>query len=107
LIDLMRIAQRSSAGLRPFRKQSTVHNCDTHEVKKMAVPNLWRTKKQRYSLHGEVCVHCARAVFPPREICPHCHKPMQSDAPAAPVAFAFPTMAAPVPSLPVAVVGDD
>ncbi len=38
----------------------------------MAVPNLWRTKKQRYSLQGEICSACQQAVFPPREICPHC-----------------------------------
>ena len=75
----------------------------------MAVPNLWRTKKQRYSLLGEVCVHCNSAIFPPREICPLCHKPMQAAA-ATPArqpeaAFAFPTvMAQPMLS---AVVGDD
>jgi predicted amidophosphoribosyltransferase len=44
----------------------------------MAIPNMWRTKKQRYSLQGDVCQHCERAIFPPREICPHCHKPMQA-----------------------------
>ena len=38
----------------------------------MAVPNLWRTKKQRYSLQGEVCTRCATIMFPPRQICPHC-----------------------------------
>lgn len=73
----------------------------------MAVPNLWRTKKQRYSLVGEVCVNCSRAVFPPREVCPHCHKPMQAAAPMPTneVAFAFPNVAQ-QPAL-VAVVGDD
>jgi uncharacterized OB-fold protein len=75
----------------------------------MAVPNLWRTKKQRYSLVGEVCVHCSSAVFPPREICPHCHKPMQAatmNAAKQPqAAFAFPmVMAQPVLT---AVAGDD
>lgn len=43
----------------------------------MAVPVLWRTKKQRYSLRGEVCPECARAVFPPRAVCPYCHQPME------------------------------
>jgi hypothetical protein len=43
----------------------------------MAVPNLWRTKKQRYRLQAEVCPTCSQAVFPPREICPHCRQPMQ------------------------------
>lgn len=72
----------------------------------MAVPNLWRTKKQRYSLQGDVCVHCAQMVFPPREVCPHCNKPMQrtSAKPAAP-AFAF-APAQPQPVL-AAVAGDD
>ncbi|GIV78681.1 zinc ribbon domain-containing protein [Litorilinea aerophila] len=38
----------------------------------MAVPILWRTKKQRYALQGEICPACERAVFPPRRICPYC-----------------------------------
>ena len=42
----------------------------------MAVPNLWRTQKQRYSLQGEVCPACAQTVFPPREVCPHCGRSM-------------------------------
>ena len=42
----------------------------------MAVPNLWRTKKQRYNLQGEICVHCSSAVFPPREVCPYCGEVM-------------------------------
>jgi len=46
----------------------------------MAVPNLWRTKKQRYSLQGEVCPACAKAVFPPREVCPHCGRSMHGIA---------------------------
>jgi uncharacterized OB-fold protein len=75
----------------------------------MAVPNLWRTKKQRYSLVGEVCVHCNSAVFPPREICPHCHKPMQAvvETPAkrTEAIFAFPTVMA--QAMLTAVVGDD
>jgi uncharacterized OB-fold protein len=74
----------------------------------MAVPNLWRTKKQRYSLQGDVCVYCERTVFPPREVCPHCHKPMQVQAgqiQPAQVHFAFAATTA-QPSL-VAVVGDD
>jgi predicted amidophosphoribosyltransferase len=43
----------------------------------MAVPNLWRTKKQRYRLQAEICPTCAHAVFPPREICPHCRQSIQ------------------------------
>ncbi len=74
----------------------------------MAVPNLWRTKKQRYSLQGDVCVHCEHMVFPPREICPHCNKPMQAvklAEPATPTTFAF--APATVQPVLVAVVGDD
>jgi uncharacterized OB-fold protein len=75
----------------------------------MAIPNLWRNKKQRYSLQGDVCVHCERAVFPPREVCPHCHKPMHGQALVVQqpekVHFAF--AAAPNQPALVAVVGDD
>jgi uncharacterized OB-fold protein len=39
----------------------------------MAVPNLWRTKEQRYRLQGEVCPACHQTVFPPKPVCPHCH----------------------------------
>ncbi len=39
----------------------------------MAVPNLWRTKKQRYSLQGETCPACQNTLFPPRQVCPYCH----------------------------------
>lgn len=42
----------------------------------MAVPNLWRTKQQRYRLQAEVCPVCTQAVFPPREVCPHCRQTM-------------------------------
>ena len=38
----------------------------------MAIPILWRTKKERYSLQSEVCPECERAVFPPRRLCPYC-----------------------------------
>ena len=55
----------------------------------MAVPNLWRTKKQRYRLQAEICPTCAEAIFPPREICPQCHQPMQQEM-AATLAFLLP-----------------
>ena len=42
----------------------------------MAIPNLWRTKRQRYRMQAEICPVCTEVVFPPREICPHCHQPM-------------------------------
>mgnify|MGYP003574916114 CR=1 len=44
----------------------------------MAVPNMWRTKKQRYSLQGEVCPACTSAIFPPRKVCPQCGTPMDA-----------------------------
>ena len=44
----------------------------------MAVPVMWRTQKQRYSLQAEVCPHCTNAVFPPRTVCPYCKQPMQA-----------------------------
>ena len=72
----------------------------------MAIPNMWRTKKQRYSLQGEVCRHCEHAVFPPRQICPHCHKPMQTEAVNAAPVFNFNVLMAP-PAPQVAMVGDD
>ncbi len=72
----------------------------------MAIPNMWRTKKQRYSLQGDVCTHCERAVFPPRQICPHCHRPMQTHAAPAPVVFDFNALMT-APSAQPAMVGDD
>lgn len=38
----------------------------------MAIPILWRTTKERYSLQGERCPECERVVFPPRRLCPYC-----------------------------------
>jgi len=38
----------------------------------MAIPILWRTTKERYTLQGEVCPECERVVFPPRRLCPYC-----------------------------------
>ncbi|MCS6825227.1 MAG: zinc ribbon domain-containing protein [Caldilinea sp.] len=71
----------------------------------MAIPNLWRTKKQRYSLQGEVCIHCERAVFPPRRICPHCHQSMREQRFSTAAAFDFQMMPA-VATQPM-MVGDD
>lgn len=49
-------------------------NCiDDEEIGRvMAIPVLWRTTKERYSLQGEVCPECERVVFPPRRLCPYC-----------------------------------
>ncbi len=38
----------------------------------MAIPILWRTTKERYSLQGEKCPECSRMIFPPRPRCPYC-----------------------------------
>lgn len=38
----------------------------------MAIPILWRTTKERYSLQSDVCPECERVVFPPRRLCPYC-----------------------------------
>lgn len=32
----------------------------------------WRLKDQRYRLEGEICNGCEQAIFPPRDVCPHC-----------------------------------
>ncbi|GIV68942.1 zinc ribbon domain-containing protein [Caldilinea sp.] len=72
----------------------------------MAIPNMWRTKKQRYSLQGEVCIHCERAVFPPRQICPHCHQPMREQRFSTAAAFDFHAMMPAVAAQPM-MVGDD
>ena len=45
----------------------------------MAIPILWRTQRERYSLQGEVCPECERVVFPPRRLCPYCGR--EADAP--------------------------
>lgn len=83
----------------------------------MAVPVMWRTQKQRYSLQAETCTHCSNAVFPPRAVCPYCKTPMRTQivltdgAPAQPQAtqgrefiYALPTPAMPML---VAATGDD
>jgi uncharacterized OB-fold protein len=38
----------------------------------MEIPRHWRLKQQRYALIGEVCPHCEKKIFPPRDVCPHC-----------------------------------
>ena len=38
----------------------------------MAIPTVWRTKKQRCSLAGAVCPTCYTTMFPPRKQCLHC-----------------------------------
>lgn len=42
------------------------------------VVNDWRLRGQRYRLEGERCGHCGETIFPPRDICPECHKPAKT-----------------------------
>ncbi len=37
--------------------------------------SYWRTNRQRLALTGEVCPNCGAKLFPPRDVCPHCHGP--------------------------------
>lgn len=39
------------------------------------VAHDWRLRGQRYRLEGEICHHCGKHIFPPRDICPECKKP--------------------------------
>jgi rRNA maturation protein Nop10 len=48
----------------------------------MGIPVLWRTKKARYSLQGEICPECEQAVFPPRRLCPYCGRAAADHTPA-------------------------
>ena len=45
----------------------------------MSVARTWRTRRQRYSLVGERCDICQNAIFPPRDVCPHCAQPAQTE----------------------------
>lgn len=42
----------------------------------MEVPRHWRTQTSRYSLVGVICDTCELKVFPPRDLCPACGKPV-------------------------------
>lgn len=44
----------------------------------MELAAYWRTSKQRLSLQGEVCPHCAAKLFPPRDVCPKCSGPAKT-----------------------------
>lgn len=60
----------------------------------MAIPILWRTTKERYSLQGEKCPDCARVVFPPRRLCPYCggeSDQQRAEEPRFEFAFVLPT----------------
>ncbi|HJZ05099.1 transcriptional regulator [Candidatus Amesbacteria bacterium RIFCSPHIGHO2_01_FULL_48_32] len=38
----------------------------------MEISRYWRLQKARYGLVGEVCTHCKKKIFPPRDVCPTC-----------------------------------
>jgi len=39
-----------------------------------SIPRFWRENPSRYNLVGVKCNNCGRVFFPPREICPVCHR---------------------------------
>ncbi len=40
----------------------------------MEVPRFWRETRARYNLEGVRCGNCEKVFFPPREVCPDCHR---------------------------------
>jgi len=40
----------------------------------MAIPRFWRETPSRYNLYGSECGNCGMVHFPPRVICPKCHR---------------------------------
>ena len=40
----------------------------------MPVPRFWREIPARYNMIGTQCGNCQRKFFPPRTICPDCHR---------------------------------
>mgnify|MGYP000858011331 FL=1 len=40
----------------------------------MAVARFWRENASRYNLIGSKCGVCERVYFPPRSVCPTCHR---------------------------------
>ncbi len=40
----------------------------------MAIPRFWREIPSRYNLIGTECGNCGKRYFPPRIICPQCHR---------------------------------
>lgn len=40
----------------------------------MAIPRFWREIQSRYNLVGTECGNCGQRFFPPRLICPDCHR---------------------------------
>ncbi len=40
----------------------------------MTIPRFWREFEHRYRLVGTKCPSCGRVYFPPRDVCPYCHR---------------------------------
>lgn len=40
----------------------------------MNIPRFWREIPSRYNLKGTKCENCGKVHFPPRIICPRCHR---------------------------------
>jgi uncharacterized OB-fold protein len=40
----------------------------------MTVARFWRENEPRYNLTGAKCGSCGRLYFPPRTVCPVCHR---------------------------------
>ncbi len=40
----------------------------------MVVPRVWRERVARYRMVGKRCPACGKVYFPPREVCPTCHR---------------------------------
>jgi uncharacterized OB-fold protein len=39
-----------------------------------AVARFWREQPNRYNLIGTKCTNCEKVFFPPRDMCPKCHR---------------------------------
>ncbi len=63
----------------------------------MNVPRYWRTEKTRYGLIGETCRVCGKAIFPPRDVCPHCTEAGQDVHPFAARARCIPSQLSTTP----------
>jgi uncharacterized OB-fold protein len=40
----------------------------------MPAPRFWRENPSRYNLIGVKCGNCGKVLFPPRSVCPVCHR---------------------------------
>ena len=38
-----------------------------------AIPQIWKSQRQRYTLTGQVCRRCGHLSLSPRVVCPQCH----------------------------------